>query len=418
MARALSGSLLLLAACGGDVDAGASPRPASVLLVAIDGLRVDQVGAYQGGSGVTPNLDQLAREGLRYSDVATPAPWTAPAVAALLTGRYPTALGWTGLDVPLPYEATLLGERLGEEGYATGAVVNSRHVAARFNLDQGFDAYDEVGLVPVEATDDDAFPPTAAQVTDAALRLVDGAGARPFGLLVHYADALPPWDVPGAAIDPSYLGPIERGLSLRELLRLGPSLGGADLAALVALHDAAVAHVDHELGRLLRGLDERGRRVDTFVAVVATSGLELADHGELGNAKRLYDELVHVPWVLAGPNLEPDVLEDAASLIDVAPTLLELLGTRPLDRADGAPVLPHLAPPARLLVSETDRARSLRAVTIDRWKLIHDKERGTSELYDLLEDPGETRDLARQQPEQVEQLIEYLEAWEESCAAE
>ena len=87
----LTASLPLLAACGGDVDAGASPRPASVLLVAMDGLRVDQVGAYQGGSGVTPNLDQLAREGLRYSDVATPAPWTAPAVAALLTGRYPTA---------------------------------------------------------------------------------------------------------------------------------------------------------------------------------------------------------------------------------------------------------------------------------------------------------------------------------------
>jgi len=243
MARALSGSLLLFAACGGDVDAGAAARPASVLLVAIDGLRVDQVGAYQGAAGITPTLDQLAREGLRYTDVATPAPWTAPAVAALLTGRYPTALGWTGLDVPLPYEATLLAERLGEEGYATGAVVNSRHVAARFNLDQGFDAYEEVGFAPEEATDDDVFPPTSREVTDAALRLVDGAGARPFGLLVHYADALPPWDVRGAAIDPSYLGPIERGLSLRELLRLAPSFDEADLAALVALHEAAVAHV-------------------------------------------------------------------------------------------------------------------------------------------------------------------------------
>lgn len=403
--------LLALVACGGacgGVAALEPVRPASVLLIAVDGLRVDQVGAYQGTTGVTPNLDDLARVGVRYTDVATPAPWTAPALAALLAGRYPSAMGWTDLAGPLPYEVTLLPERLGAEGYASGAVVSHRHAAVRFNLDQGFGAYEEMGLASEEAT--------APEVTDAALALVDAAGARPFCLLVHYADPLPPWDVPADVLDASYEGPVTAGLSLHDLMRLSPDLDPADLRALGALHDAAVAMVDHELGRLLEGLEARGRRADTFISVVATSGFERMEHGEVGTAKRLYDELVHVPWILAGPRLEPAVLRDAASLIDVTPTLLELLGAEPLPRADGAPVLPHLAPPERPLISETDRARSLRAVTIGRWKLIHDKQTGQSELYDLLEDPGETHDLAAQQPSQIKRLEAFLATWEKNCA--
>jgi len=415
MARTPVCCLLALGACGG-VTAHEPERPASVLLVAVDGLRPDQVGAYRGGGGVTPNLDELASAGARYSDVATPTPWTAPALAALLAGRYPSAMGWTDLERPLPYGETLLPEHLGQRGYATAAVVNHRHAAARFNLDQGFDAYLEVGLAPEGSTDDDAFPPSAPRVTDAALERVDAAGARPFCLLVHYADPLPPWDLPADALDPAYAGPVAARMSLRELTGLPQGLEAEDRRALGGLYGAAVALVDQELGRLLAGLEARGRRADTYVSVVATSGLELMEHGEVGTAKRLYDELVHVPWILAGPGLEPVVLEDAASLIDVTPTLLELLGIEPLPRVDGAAVLAHLPAPERVLVSETDRARNLRAVASDRWKLIHDRQTGRSELYDLLEDPQETRDLAAQLPSEVERLEAFLAEWEASLA--
>lgn len=409
---------LLTCACGKQVSAGSNEqRPASVLLVAIDGLRVDQMGVYRGSGGVTPCLDALARRGLRYTDVETPTPWTSPALAGLLTGRYPSAIGWTDLEHPLPYEATLLAERLRERGYTTAAVVNSRHACARLGFDQGFQTFDEVGVPPEEATDDDVFPPSTQAVTDTALSRLEEVGPKPFFLFVHYAGPLPPWPVGEERIDADYDGPVHAGLSLRELLALTSRLRAEDRRALAALHDAAVAEVDHAVGRLLAGLEARGRGGETYVAVVATSGLELADHGELGTAKRLYDELVYVPWILTGPGLEPAVLEDAASLIDVTPTLLELLGEKPLPRADGVAVLPELAPPERILVSETDRARSLRAVTLGRWKLIHDRETGRSELYNLYDDPKEQEDLARSRPNKVAELEARLAEWEASCGA-
>jgi hypothetical protein len=327
-------------------------------------------------------------------------------------------MGWTNLELPLPYGVSLLSERLSAEGYATGAVINSRLAAVRFNLDQGFDEYRQVGLPPQDAGDDDVFPLTANLVTDEALGLIESARERPFFVLAHYTDPLPPWDVEDRFGDPDYMGPIEPGLSLREMLRLGPGLDAADRAALSALGDAALAQVDGQIGRLLEGLEARARAADTFVVVVGTSGVELFEHGELGTAKRLYDELVHVPWLLAGPGITPGLVEDPTSLIDVTPTLLELLHMRRAPRADGVSVLPGLAPPMRVLISETDRARELRAVVEGNWKLIHDRETGISELYDLLVDPGERTDLARRWPERVEVLLMTLAAWEESCAAE
>ncbi|MDA1266088.1 MAG: sulfatase [Planctomycetota bacterium] len=410
---------LLLNGCGGEVSADESPRPPSVVLVAVDGLRADQVGAYS-GVGSTPNLDDLAAHGLRYSDVSTPTPWSAPALAALLSGRYPSALGWTDLEAALPYDVELLSELLAEEGYRTAAIVNHRFVAGRFNLDQGFEPhnYMEVGLPPEGATDDDVFPPSGAQVTGAALTWLDAVGDDPFFLLVHYADALPPWDLATSPIDPHYQGPIANGLSYRDLMRLSLDLTGADQQALMALYDAAVAGVDVQVGRLLEGLEGRGRDEDTFVCVVGISGLELGEHGELGTAKRLYEELLHVPWILTGPGVEPGVLQDASSLIDVTPTLLDLIGAPGASRADGLVMLPELGTPDRILISETDRARSLRAVVDGRWKLIHDHETGTSELYDLVDDPGETQDLASARPKIVRTLEALLFDWEKSCEAE
>lgn len=409
--------LLLASACGGDVEAREAPRPASVLLVAVDGLRADQLGARGPAGPVTPQLDRLARRGLVYEDASTPAPWNAPALAALLSGCYPSSLGWTDLDRPLPYGVTLLAEHLDAAGHATGAVVNHRFVAAPRNLDQGFDVFREVGLPPEEAGDEHVAPPSAHRVTEAALAILDGFGERPFLLLVHHADPLPPWSAP-APFDADYVGPVEAGLSLRELLRIAPELNDADRNRLRDLHDASVTRVDAEVGRLLAGLEARGRAGDTYVSVVSTSGVELGEHGELGTAMRLYDELLHVPWILVGPRLAPDRFPGPTSLIDVAPTLLELVGCAPLPRADGVAALPGMEAGDRVLFSETDRARRLRAVVDRRWKLIRDEETGVRELYDLVDDPREARDLARRLPERVEALEAALEGWEAGLAAE
>jgi len=406
MARLLPYTCLLLCfACGaGDgVRAGEKLRPPSVLLVAVDGLRADRVGCYGHPQSATPTLDRLAERGVRYADAVTPTPWTAPALAALLTGRYPSGLGWTDLSKRLSHDAELISEALERRDYFTAAVVSHPFAAARFGLDQGFETYVEVGS-------------SAAEVCEASLSLLDSAGQRPFAMLAHFADPLPPWDSREPLVERDYAGPVRDARTLGELMELVPHLTEADRVALEVLHDDAIAAVDRQLGRLLEALAARGRLEDTYVVVVGISGTELGEHGELGSAKRLYDEVVHVPWILAGPRLSPGVVRGAVSLIDVSPTLLALLRVGDAGPFDGAVALPDLPVPARLLVCETDRARSLRAITDERWKLIRDQETGSCELYDLLADPEERTDLSARHAARVEALEAALEGWRRGLA--
>src|SRR4029453_594156 len=140
--RPLAGALLvaLCAACGGR-DAHPEPRPGapSVLLVSIDTLRADRVGAYGAPYGATPTIDALAAEGVRFEKVISPAPLTLPAHATLLTGLYPPHHGvrHNGL-FRLAAEHVTLAERFREGGYATGAVVGAVVLERRYGLDQGF----------------------------------------------------------------------------------------------------------------------------------------------------------------------------------------------------------------------------------------------------------------------------------------
>ena len=274
-----------------------------------------------------------------------------------------------------------------------------------------------MGLAPVDA-DPAAIAParrSAEAVSQAALALVDELGAEPvrapFFLLVHYADPLPGW--PAIADfdfrDPSYAGELADASSWRSVLRELDGYGEADRAQLVALYDGEVAATDRAIGRLLAGLEPRGRAEGLYVVVTATSGMELFDHGTLGDQRTLYDELVHVPLIVTGPHVEPRRLDTTASLIDLAPTLCDWLGLDPWDGYEGFVLHPERVWLERVLAAENDRARRLRAVTRGSWKLIADLERGSQELYELTRDPRETRDLAAQQGSRARELFRVLE---------
>lgn len=400
----------LFAGCSSEAKAHLDPDMPSVLIVAIDGLRPDQVGSFGApGGGVTPTLDELAVRGVIYTDAITPAPWSAPALASILSGCNPSTLGWTDLETPLPYAAVLLAERLDQ--HVSGAVVSHRFVDASTHLDQGCGHYESVGVPPLDAGEDHVPKAAAERVVDAGLTFIDGTGSAPFFLVLHIADPMPPWDVIGHRVAEDYDGPVRAGQPLPELLRLASRMNGADRVAIEALHDEAVERVDRELGRLVKGLEQRGRLSNTYLCIVGSLGAERGEHGELGTSMRLYDELLHVPWILTGPRLSRAEVNAPVSLIDVAPTLLSLVEVE-ADGMDGRPALPGVEAAPRFLVSETDRARSLRAALWDRWKLIHDHETGQSELYDLLEDPGELRDLSDIQPDRVRELEAALDEWE------
>jgi arylsulfatase A-like enzyme len=359
--------LLLLAAalpaCGG-------PPPPSLLLLSIDTLRADAVSAFGRETGTTPRLDALAAAGTRFDAATTVTPLTLPAHAALFTGLRPARHGLTvnGARGALPVPT--LAQRLRAAGYATGAFVSARVLDAGLGLAAGFDRYDDdlhvAGGPPVPTE-------RRGDATVEAALAWDGWQAPSFFAFVHLFDPHAPYAAPGGAT-------------------------GMDRAAYLD----EVRFADAQLGRLLDGVLARTRG-PLLVVVLSDHGEGLGEHGEETHGLLLHEATLHVPLVMAwlrGGEGRPfgragEVRTDVVSLLDVAPTLAEVLSLPPLPDLDGASVV---APrPGRPLPLET-RAPSfyygfsaLAGVRRDGLKLVGAPEAQPPgwTLTDLAADPQE-----------------------------
>ncbi|MEO2161949.1 MAG: sulfatase-like hydrolase/transferase, partial [bacterium] len=214
--------------------------------------------------------------------------------------------------------------------------------------------------------------------------------------VAHYADPLHDWaPVQGFEFgDPDYRGALEGGLGMSDLLRGRQNWTQADLTELRAHYDAELAYVDTQVGRLLAGLTDTGLRANTLIVLTSTHGMQLFDHGGLGDSQTLHDELIHVPLLLVGPGVEPGLNEVGANLIDLAPTLCDYLSLNVPKAMEGTPVQALSVERRRILFSETDRLRRRRAAMDERYKVILDLESGELRMFDLIEDPHEAHNLA------------------------
>lgn len=365
-----------IAASGSDPEpAAARPRP-SLLLLTLDTTRADHVG---GPHSATPNLDRLAARGTRYARAVTAAPLTLPAHCSLLTGREPPHHGVrdNGLGA-LPADVPTLASVLGERGYATAAFVASRVLDRRFGLDRGFDTYDD--RMTAERIGEMGYPErNAAEVTEAALRWLGAHRRGPWFLWVHYYDPHAPYAAPGS--DPS--------------------------AAARTRYRGELAYMDAQIGRLLEALPAPR---STLIAAVGDHGEMLGEHGEDGHGIFLYGSSLDVPLILAGPSVPGSrVIGEAVPARALPATLLDLLGLREAASPFGSalPGLRGRAESGTGIYSETWLPATaydwspLRALTETRWRLI---EAPRPELYDLAADPGETRNLAAERPQDVQRL--------------
>jgi arylsulfatase A-like enzyme/tetratricopeptide (TPR) repeat protein len=362
-------------------------RPPNLLLITVDTLRADHVGAY-GGAAPTPALDGLARRGARFARAQAAVPITGPSHATLLTGLYPPSHGVRdnvrfALDARHPTLASILKER----GFRTGAVIGAYPLASGFGFGQGFETFDErlretpAGAQGAERGGD--------AVAEAALAFLAADDPRPFFLWAHFYDPHTPYDPPSPYRE-SYAG---------------------------RLYAGEVAYADAQLGRLLDALRASGREPRTVVAAAADHGEGLGAHGEATHAVLVYESTLHVPFLLAGPGVPAGtVVADQVGLVDVLPTVLRLLGVAPppgLPGRDLAPALRGERLPAQPLYAESLFGRincrwsSLRAWTHDGWKLI---DGAAPELYRVADDPGETRDHAAGEAARVARMREALHA--------
>jgi arylsulfatase A-like enzyme/Flp pilus assembly protein TadD len=356
-------------------------RGRDLLLVTLDTVRADRLGAYGYGLAQTPAFDKLAREGVRFDNAVAAAPLTLPSHATILTGRLPVRHGLRRNGAGrLPHSVETLATRVQAAGYRTGAFVGSFVLARRYGLDQGFAVYDDELPRDARAAGSVAERP-GAQVVDHALAWLAEAQGRPSFAWVHLYDAHAPYEPP----DPFR-------------------------ARHPDPYDGEIAGVDAQLARLVGAIEASGRAERSVVAVVADHGESLGDHGELTHGLLLYEPALRVPLVIRAPGLlaAGRSVREPLSLADLAPTLAGLLGLSFGEGSDGRdlsrPLTRGLEPPPAEVYAETEYPRSfgwapqacLRRAGL---KYVEGPRR---ELYDLAADPREASNRAAFDPRIVE----------------
>lgn len=403
------GIAIATSACSGDPVARTP-----VVLIVIDTLRADHVGVFGSERATTPHIDALARDGVRFDRAYSQAPWTTPSIGSLLSSQYPSTLGIEHNRSRIPEAAEMLPEVLVRAGYATSGVVSHSFCNRRWGFAQGFDRFDESNVLGEDVVSADG-------VSDVALTELEGLGEQPFFLFLHFFDPhvlyLEHEGFPLEGRARGYDGPIQPGLKFRQIVALESSLSPADLTELTRIYDSEVALTDHHVGRVLERLRAQGLYDRSLIVLTADHGEEFLDHGRIGHAKTIYDELTRVPLIVKPPAdfarsgllREPgSVVSIPVGLVDVYPTILDITGVSATTMPVGLSLLDEARGP---VFTETSRRARLRAIIDGRYKLIADLDGGTGELYDLETDPGETRDISALEPDIALRLGGKLDSW-------
>ena len=453
----LVGSLALVGAVGCEQKTNAtthsgSPPPASttqgshqpnVLLVSIDTLRADHLSSYGYDRKTSPEIDRLASEGVVFEQMVSSTSWTLPSHASMLTGLSDSVHGVDRNDRYLKPERRTLAESLREAGYRTAGFYSGPYLHPIYGMDQGFDDYISCASEPAysvfdvrdgkrvespKGSKDRAMPDPQARKAAAESaheditnpRILDelskwlgehGRDEKPFFLFVHmwdvHFDFIPPAPY-NRMWNPGYTGWMD-GRGLWKNPRVQKGLAEEDLRQMIALYDGEISWTDHHVGKILDLIDGLGKRDSTLVVVTGDHGEEFFEHGKFGHHKTIHGEVVNVPLVMRFPGrIAPGTRSPAlARMIDVTPTILDLVGLAPVPCVMGRPLASAVgagkAESGMVAVSELveeGKGRTLSLFTAVRtldWKLLTERlpggEVGYIGLWDLKRDPTEQVNL-------------------------
>jgi arylsulfatase A-like enzyme len=449
LARRALAALLALALGAGAFACrkeAAQPLPSfagsNVVVVLIDTLRQDRLGAYGYERRTSPNFDALARDSVLFEGAQTPAPWTLPAIVSTLTSTWPTEHGVLTTGQRLPPTLVPLAERMRRLGYRTAAFVANPHAGPSSGMHRGYERLVS-SIFEVER-------PNVA-------RWLDEVGKSPFFLYLHSVEPHHPYAAPhrfygqvGAPVPHDQRLLVEQARRYvdliqvaggRDRVRAGQALGEQPAvleglaprrADIDAMYDASVAWADDNLGVVLGMLRDRGLLERSIVVVLADHGEEIFDHGRFMHGQSVHGELTRVPLLFhlprgagAGTRVGATV-----SLVDLVPTLLDLLGLEaelrdPALRGRSLRPLMAGAEPQQAeprvtsirierefgFVTPPETGKVNIAVVEGPWKGIWNLEVGRFELYRTDEDPGEARDRAAEEPEVVTRLQAAARSW-------
>lgn len=395
----------------------------NVLLLVLDTVRAIELGLYGFAPSTSPAIDGLGASGVVFDHAFSTAPWSGPSHGSLFTGRKPAELS---IDWDRPLDATFptLAEELGRAGYSTvGIVGNTAYASAETGLGRGFDRYEDYELTLRRAL---SMPSLTRRLLDRKRAWMhepplDGAGRipaasvnrrllswleqrprhQPYFAFLNFYDAHAPYSAPEPFWSRFLPGETRRAIPLSAMRRGDPTDTGPRRA-----YDAAISHLDAEIGTLLGSMLEHGYLNNTLIIVTADHGEEFNEHAALGHGQTLYTQALRVPLVLFWPgHLPPTRVSAPVSLARIPATVMELVRGQPgpfpgpslvpLWRGDPAP---HVAatstltfPPIR---GTTEARKSITSVQVGQFHFIQYPGDSVGRLYDHASDPLEMRNLA------------------------
>lgn len=375
-----------------------------IVVVLIDTLRADRVGAYGYPRPTTPHLDRLAAQGLLFERAMSVSSWTRPAVASLFTSLLPSEHGATTFSTGLRPDVPTIAESLRAAGYRTlGFSGNHHHVCEKTGLARGFSHWSTIQPPANQPW------PSAASIEAAVWQDLPAADAGPLFLYVHYMGPHAPYD-PAA----EFLAPFADDAARRQPVATAPhitnlAVGKARADAterqrLTDLYDGEVAAADAALGRLLDGLRQRGFASTSLTIVLSDHGESLGEHDSYSHGVNLFQVSLAVPLVIHDGR-RPGTAQrrrEPVDLLDVGPTILAAAGVPVAPAMRGRSLLADSPLPARELIAELhedpplEKALAQRQHRLALWRwptkaILHRD--GKYALYRLESDPGEMQSL-------------------------
>lgn len=433
------------------------PAPAgapNVLFIVMDTVRADATSLHRADRDTTPNLERMARRGVRFDRAIASASWTLPSHVSMFTGLWPSQLR-VGLDRPLGADPPTLAEYLASRGYASaGFIANTVFCSREYGLSRGFEHYEDyvisasevlrssslgwltakvvrrvldrmlplLGCDPRHPFEADVLRKNAAQINRQALRWIDRQAGRPFFVFLNYMDAHDPYLLP-PGVEGRYGGTPTTPAEF-DLLKRWPDIDKtqstpAELALARNAYDENVAYLDDQLGRLFAALEERGMLENTILVVTSDHGEHFGEHEREGtplytHGMSLYQAEIHVPLLIVAPGrvVAGARVTQPVSLRDLPATLVELAGlaqnapfpgvsmsTAWQPGEEGFDLELSLLSESALLSKGSPNVRyrvaapGLMRAVVSRDMVYHRIGVDQEELYDLSNDPGELNNL-------------------------
>jgi arylsulfatase A-like enzyme len=396
---------------------GERPR---IVLISIDCLRADHVGAYGYERDTTPHIDAFAENAVLFETAVSTAPMTLPSHTSMFTGLFPSrhdGSKWAKIASTTPY----LAEILSRAGYQTDALVTGAYLSQDYGFERGFDFYHM------------DYPAPAAETVDQAIELLRlGRGADQF-LFLHLIDAHWPYEPPEELLDRFVAQPSDIAPLLRKIVDNVPPSSPKEIEQVVALYDSEIVSADAALGRFFETMKNMGIYDSSLIIVTADHGEAFYDRGHWQHSQTLHEELIHIPLIVKWPGASPrSRVRTQVSQVDIFPTVLSAAGLTP-PTSDGIDLLEFVknsaeAKERRSVISENawrspvGWARKI-SIRTEKQKYIVTLSAPTGveptedhleheELYDLLADPDERSNLLEGSDVDVEpfrrELANYL----------